>query len=528
MNLNIKQPNEISKKTPYNIYLSTILSTLLLFSASVPPVEARSDIETTGGVFRTTFEELSLTGNEKMGLSGGSFLYETGDLFSVGPGVYSALTGKRGGFITLGLAGEANKQFNDQLTLSAGLFVGAGGGHGGYSLSGGGLMLRPHAGIVFNFRDLAHIGAGVSHVEFPDGSISSTQPYVAVEVPFEMLIDSWWSESSFHNTTASSALPSSEREISIVYRRYFVTSDARTSSGEDQHGTIGLVGARWRYHIDSNFFLALESHGAMQGESNGFMQILFGGGCRYRLSERSRLIFSAGIGTGGGGGVDTGGGLIVDGSVSLQQYLSDSFFLSASGGYVDAPDGSFEAIMADLQIGYNFSVPTISEKKYQRADLVNYDRRRFRVRTVHQTYLKGNDRWKTHHPNENVDNLGLQIDYFPIRTFYLSGQGLAAYGSGHAGAYMTGLLGAGLHYPLGKTPAFIDLEALAGAAGGGGVEVGGGFVWQANAGIGIEVTDAFSLHATVGHISAPSGEFDANVLGASIGYRFTVFGKKSD
>jgi hypothetical protein len=125
-----------------------------------------------------------------------------------------------------------------------------------------------------------------------------------------------------------------------------------------------------------------------------------------------------------------------------------------------------------------------------------------------------------------MDNLGFQIDYFPVRTVYLTGQGLAAYGRGNAGAYMTGLVGAGLHFPLGNTPAFIDLEALAGAAGGGGVAVGGGFVWQANAGIGIELTDAFSLIATVGHLDAPGGEFAAHVVGASIGYRFTTFLKK--
>jgi hypothetical protein len=125
-----------------------------------------------------------------------------------------------------------------------------------------------------------------------------------------------------------------------------------------------------------------------------------------------------------------------------------------------------------------------------------------------------------------MDNLGFQIDYFPNRTVYLSGQGMAAYGRGNAGAYMTGLLGAGLHFPLGNTPTFIELEALAGAAGGGGVAVGGGFVWQANAGIGIELTDAFSLIATAGRLDAPGGEFEADVVGISIGYQFTAFAKK--
>lgn len=503
-----------------------ITTALLLFSVLPAWGENSDGIATIGGVFRTTFETLSLPADENLGLAGGTFLYEAVDWLSVGPGFYGALTGDRGGFITLGLAGDLEKEINQWVAVTAGLFVGAGGGHGGYDLSGGGLMLRPHAGITFNLRDLANAGVGISHVEFPDGSISSTQPYVALELPFETLIERGWPKSSRLGTVTSVRIPSSRREISFLYRYYRPSANSRTTSGTDQHRTIGLVGARWKDYVRENIFLSIEAEGAAQGESNGFMQILLGGGYRFELTDLTHVMLSAGAGVGGGGGVDTGGGFLLNGDLAVQQYLTDSLYLAVSGGYIDAPDGSFEALTAGLQIGYRYGAPALSGETFNSAALSGYDRRLFRIRTVHQTYLKGGEDWRLHHTDEDVDNLGFQFDYFPARTIYLTGQGIAAYGRGNAGAYMVGLIGAGFHYPLGNTPAFIDLEALVGAAGGGGVAVGGGFVWQTNTGIGIDLTEAFSLTASIGHIDAPGGEFKANVLGVSIGYRFTGFTKK--
>jgi len=510
---------------PLKKHLSTVIAVLLLFWASSAMCEGGAGIETTGGVARMTFEQVSLPGGEDMGLAGGAFMYEAGKGFSVGPGVFGAATGERGGFITLGLSGEYEKEINDRFSIAAGLFIGAGGGRGGYTLSGGGLMLRPHAGITLNLRDLVHIGVGISRVEFPDGSIGSTQPYVAAELPFEILIERGWPDAPHQAGATTARLPSSEREIGLVYRRYEIPSNIRTTSGANQHGTIGLVGARWNSYTGEHVFLKIESLGALQGESNGFMQILLGGGYRVSLADRTHLKLSGGVGVGGGGAVDTGGGFLVDGELALQQYLTDAIYLAATGGYVDAPDGSFHAATIGLHLGLGYKVPTVVRgAAYNPAALSGYGRGRFRIRTAHQTYLHGgSDTWRSHHSDRNVNSLGIQLDYFPARTLYLTGQGLAAYGGGNAGAYMKGLVGAGLHQPLGSTPVFIDLEALAGAAGGGGMAVGGGFVWQVNAGFGIDLTDALSLMATIGRIDAPGGDFEATVVGVSLGFRFGMF-----
>ncbi|NOS97691.1 MAG: hypothetical protein HOP25_04385, partial [Methylotenera sp.] len=73
---------------------------------------------------------------------------------------------------------------------------------------------------------------------------------------------------------------------------------------------------------------------------------------------------------------------------------------------------------------------------------------------------------------------------------------------------------------------FVEGEALLGAAGGGGLRVGGGLVAQGNASIGYQITDALSILATAGRMEALKGDFKANVAGISLAYQFTGFAAK--
>ncbi|MGH8822842.1 MAG: hypothetical protein ACREWJ_16335, partial [Rhodoferax sp.] len=107
---------------------------------------------------------------------------------------------------------------------------------------------------------------------------------------------------------------------------------------------------------------------------------------------------------------------------------------------------------------------------------------------------------------------------------FLTGQGLAAY-AGNAGAYMIGEMGAGTHWPVSERW-FVEGEALLGAAGGGGLAVGGGLVGQINAGVGYHLSKSLSLMATAGRINAFRGNFKANVVGLALAYQFTGFAQK--
>ncbi len=499
---------------------SLLVCCCLFFSLPVL-AEDLSPLTVTPVRFKTTFETLDLPAGENMGLLGGSFLFDTTDWLAVGGSTYGAITGERGGFITLGLTAELRKKLFKNGEVNAGIFVGAGGGHGGYALQGGGLMLRYHLGGQFNLQRWGNLGAGFSYVDFPNGSIHSLQPYISYEYPFRSLLPSGWLSSS-RGRDSINPLATVEQEFSAVYRRYDIPADVLTDSGGSQHPTIELMGVEWHRFLTDSLFLKIESAGAMGGESNGYMQILLGAGGRLQLTESTALKLSVSAGFGGGGAVATGGGLLVDTAVALQQDLGRHLFVEISGGYTDAPDGSFEATHISAKLGSHFKTPQVPDRKVLLSDLGSFAPQHLRIRMIQQNYFKGADGWRNHHADQEVRLLGLQLDSFQNDHFYLSGQGIAAY-QGQAGGYMTGLVGGGVHLPLFDSPLFLELETLVGAAGGGGLDVAGGFVWQGNAALGYQLSDCYSIIGTYGYMSAPKGDFRAMVLGLTLAYRFNFF-----
>ena len=483
--------------------------------------ESPDQIETTRARFKTTFETVELPLKEKMGLMGGNFLFDANDWFSIGGGAYGALTGQRGGFITLGLATELRQELGDIAEVNAGFFVGGGGGRGGYTLQGGGLMLRYHLGAQLNSR-FGNLGGGVSYVDFPNGNIHSLQPYLSYEFPFTTLILSGWQDSPRQISNGWRNVRAAEQEFAVVYRAYKIPSGVRTDTGGRQHPSMRLMGVEWLRYLEDNFFLKVESEGAMGGRSNGYMQIFLGGGYRLLITRSTWAKLSAALGVAGGGSVDTGGGLLLDGTVALQQKLGDHLYAEVAGGYVKSPGASFRAWSVAGKLGYHFYTPDVRKRHYYQSDFADYEKQNLRIRTTQQTYFKAASNWRNHHANQRVKLLGFQADYFATDHLYLTGQGIAAY-AGNAGGYMKGLVGGGVHLPLFGSPLFVDMEALVGAAGGGGLDVAGGFVWQANAGLGLDFADSYSAIATYGYMSAPKGNFRAKVLSLSLAYRFSIF-----
>jgi len=482
---------------------------------------ALDSVKPTSARFQASYESLKLPGNERMGLLGGTILYDMNQWLSLGGAAYGAMAGSRGGFITLGFAGALHKNLGKYAELEAGGFVGAGGGRGGYQLQGGGLMLRTHLGALLKFDSYGRVGGGVSWVDFPNGNINSVQPYISYVFPFSSLILNGWADIPDEELGPWLGLRTAEQEFSLVYRRYRIPSGVLGDNGQPQHSSIGLVGVEWNRYLDKHFFLKIESEGAMQGQSHGYMQILLGAGYRQTLTDDTWLKLSASVGPAGGGNVATGGGVLFDVQLSMQQKLGDHLFIESGLGYVRALGAGFRATSVSAMLGYHFFNPDVGREQVNVADLAGFDAKHFRIRMVDQRYLKDAPNWRNHHANLDVDLLGFQLDYFINEKFFLSGQGIGAY-KGKGGGYMTGLVGAGLHLPVFETPLFVEGDALIGAAGGGGLDVAGGLVWQADLAIGWRFSDALSVQSGYGFMRAPKGNFKARVLSLSLGYYFSL------
>ena len=512
--------------TPTSLHLTyTLLNPPVMETTNLAADHIPADLKPTPTAIRLTYESLRLPGGENMGMLGGDLLLNVSDKLRLGVGSYGAIRGERGGFITLGVEGEVQQRLSSSWISHAGLFVGAGGGRGGQSLAGGGLMLRGDVGLTYETAGYGNIGFGISHVQFPSGVITSTQPYVQYEYPFHSLLGSGWTTTSpddYHDRV--DPIQASRNEFAIVERNYKIPSSVVRDNGQPQNSSMQLLGIEWLSYIDDRWFLKLESEGAMGGESNGYMQILAGGGYRLPLSRSTAVKIHAAAGPAGGGGVDTGGGLLLDAGVSLQQNITKNTALELSAGGVRAPSRSFEALSLALKLNYQFGLPNVSSEPVSWNALHDFDTNRLRVRMANQTYLKADPKWRSTFVDQSVSNLGVQIDYFVSPHWFMTGQGLAAY-AGNAGSFMVGEVGVGTQWPV-FDRWFVEGEALLGAAGGGGLAVGGGLVGQVNASVGYHWSNALSVMATAGRVEALGGDFKANVAGVSLAYQFTGFTEK--
>ena len=254
----------------------------------LPATAVAQTIPATPAHAEFSLENLRLPGGEHMGMLGGSLLFAQNRWLAIGPGFYGAVSGRRGGFITLGLAARASMPLYDRIALELGAYVGAGGGRGGQALTGGGLYLRTHLGIHYDLGRLGRIGIGASHVAAPYGSIHSTQPYLSYQYAFNSWVAGGWRDQA-EVRDAYSYLNPSEQELALVYREDVIPSSVRTATGLRQARSLRLMGVAWNRYLDDHRYLHAETDAAMGGQSSGYMQILLGGGYRLHLTDATAL-----------------------------------------------------------------------------------------------------------------------------------------------------------------------------------------------------------------------------------------------
>jgi len=501
---------KLSKLTP----LVFVLCSSLPIMASADTLSLIKPLE-----LKTSFEQWQLPGAETTGMTAVGLQIPVSEWLSLGVEARSATTGNRGGFITLGVAGDVVYPLSRDWAVEAGLSIGAGGGRGGAYLSGGGLMIHQHAGIRYAMQDLGLISVGYSSVEFPDGgTISSTQPYIGYSLPFYALLEPGENTRQTRSPgwITFSKYSSHRHQMMFVTRAYLPGASVKNVSG-GAASDMGLVGAEWRTFIDDNWFLRGHTEAAAQGSSAGYMQVMGGAGRTFRVSKHTELLAAVSVGGGGGGNVETGGGFLVDGTVGAQWHVTPHWFAELSAGRIFTPGSQFSANSIDARIGYQFG-RTAAAADLDAEEILEDHPLRLRIGS-HQ-YQKASPDWRNK-PELNVDNLAIQIDYFITPRWYVTGQGIGAYGGG-AGAYMTGQVGAGVRQEITQT-VFLEGELLAGAAGGGDLRTGSGLLGQANFSVGWQLSPSVALMAMLGRATAIDGPFSANVFGITFAHSLTMY-----
>jgi hypothetical protein len=456
-------------------------------------------------------EHVHLPGGERMGLAGLTELLNVGGQWWAGPGVYGASAGRRGGLFVPGVEGAWSHPFNDWLAVDAGVF--AGGGGGAAAPVGGGLMLRPHVDLVFRFPGV-YTGPTFSKVWFPNGQINANQ--------FGWMLNF---DSSFRYRPASftgAATDGSATGLGFDHVDAMVTFEhpfhSTSTAGTPLTARIGLVGLRAERIVDGPLWAGIETAGAASGGVAGYAEVLGTAGLRWPVvADRLSLGVRASAGLGGGGGIDTGGGLLVKAAAGATLRLTSTLGIGAEIGVVDAPrHAHFKAETAAVSLNWALDVP--------QSDLAGW----FNSTPGTPTRMEfgaGVERYRAARKDgrtEALEAVVLQVNRFVAPDLYVTGQAHSAFAGG-AGAYSQGLFGVGAQLPVTQRLR-LGIEALGGAAGGGGVDTGGGAVVQGRAYVDVAISDSLSLRVAGGKIKSVrgSGGLDAPVVDAALVFRFGV------
>ncbi len=428
----------------------------------------------TDNTLRVSFQNLKFQ-NEHMGLLETSYLFNFSHFYT-GLSIYSAVTGKRGGFFTGGFT--AGYKLNISKTVwDSGIFIGGGGG--GHAPQGSGLMTKIYTGVLIPYKNHDY-GLNVSHIKFKDGSINSTQIGFVYDYNYkDVYLNSY--KTVFGNFD----------EIRYVFtpfiNRYFVfSSQTTTHKKQDDFYTVG---AEIKKYSD-RYFTFIEAAGAFSGKSDGYAEFMGGIGENFKY-----ITLKLSAGAAGGGEVDTKGGFVY--KIEAEKNIG---MIDFSAGFFNAP-GGVKAYTLKAGISRRFSLITYGNKQ------IFYTPKKFSISVYSESYLPS-DTIRKDSDSKKLDVMNVDIGIYQNKNIeYLINAG-SAYNGG-SGGYAIGMFGIKYSKNIFYTSLYL------GSAGGGRVDVGGGLIAKITAGINYR-----HLTLGIGRIKAFSGRLDTTTLCAGVYYNF--------
>lgn len=424
---------------------------------------------------RFSYQNLKFN-NEHLGLLETSYLFNLNKIY-LGISVYSAVSGKRGGFFTGGIVGGIKFPIS-KFIWDNGIFIGGGGG--GSAPQGSGLMIKTYSGLLFPYKNF-DFGFNINHIKFKDSQINSTQIGFLIDYNFKDIY-------FFKRPKNLYGIYGSENiTFSPLILEYFPINSKTTINTKQTNFT--LIGAEISKDYE-NFFTFLSVGGAISGNSDGYAEYLFGIGKKFTY-----LKLKAALGAGGGGRVKTKGGLIYK-----LETESNFKYLNTSIGYMSAIDG-IKALYGKVSFSHHFSFITTGNK------FLEFDPQKFKFSFYSESYFPSSTIRKNNN-SKRLDILNISIGeylYDNFLTFITAG---SAY-NGNSGGYAVGMFGGEYDYKN------FFLRASIGAAGGGNVDVGGGMITKIEAGIKYK-----NYFIGLGRIKAINGRLNTTTISFGINFDF--------
>jgi hypothetical protein len=412
------------------------------------------------------YERWTLPGRERMGAAHAQVLFEVAPDWWLGPTVYGAASGQRGGFFVGGVALQRPIElWPRRLWLLPQLAVGGGGG--GAAPVGNGLMIRPGLALAAGLGDWK-LAAGVSAVRFAGTDIRSQQ--FALQLEWH----SWFRTQPL--SRVGERMNASGRSGLGVDRMSLLGGTYRLRAGAPNLN-VRLVGVRLDRLLEPGLPVGVEAAAAADGPSAGYMELLAHAGREWTVVNGLQVGVRGALGLGGGGAVPTGGGVIGHAEGTLAWQPGPGWRLGVAAGPVAGRSKGLRGNRVEFSLSADLE-PGLDGRGL-------YGPREGTVRRIEWAgSLQQIDRVGRKDGSQRaLQTIGLQLNHWLTPNVYVTGQAHSAFGGG-AGAYSIGLLGAGAATAPRWGGWQFGAELLAGGAGGGGVQSLSGAIGQGMAWVG--------------------------------------------
>jgi len=437
-------------------------------------------------VFRLGLDSFTLDQSAITGVSGMSLLVVGESGFYFGESIYSAALGQGGGFFVGGVEAGKYTPVGERYFWDASLFIGGGGGAS--QVPGDGLMLRPQLqfGIV---TEHYRLGAGVAYTHVSGSNISTPSFGVTLSRPLDLAL------------VSGGGGQAGGTEFSMMRASYRPSNKRGGVALQPVH----LIGAEMIFESEVGRETFIMAHGAVAGDAEGYADWILGQ--RFFLGAGNLRAFAeAGAGVGGGGAVDTGGGLIVTAGAGVR-WQPARLALELGVNAISSLNGDFLVVSPALKVGLAFG-----------ADRRGSGQTNWQISTgLTQQFPNGEFR-KPGVVNQGAPlMIDTKIDLFLNDRIYMSGQAFTALAGG-AGGYQIGLVGLGLRIPLAPLWA-LSAEAFIGAGGGACVDTKGGLLMAYGLDLDYQLSDAVYLTLGAGQVMTLQGGGMAPMT-ANVGLKF--------
>ncbi len=259
-----------------------------------------------------------------------------------------AMGGQADGFAEL-LAGAGYRVplLSQRLHLSASLA--AGGAGGGQVDTGGGLVGKARLGLDYDFSPAMKLGLELGRIESA-GSFSAN--FYGLNLGYR--IGEIGTGNNGQERLGDDRVHLSKWRLAAVHHTSMDTARKRNNEQD-----LSLVGLKVEKFMTDSLYLTGQAHGAYAGNAGGYAIGLIGAGWETPLLENGRLSFNAELsaGAGGGGGVDIGGGAIIQPLVGLTWRFDKQLAARLEAGRTKALDGKLDSNLIGFGLAYEFSRP---------------------------------------------------------------------------------------------------------------------------------------------------------------------------